>query len=176
MDNQIQKKVIRANFNLILCEEVEVFNEKQSFIGVFDEIRVDKNMNGKFSCVVAYDILFPKEYENQSPIYKMQLSIDFLRTKEGQRGKKKLPIQAVEIPAEDGGSDSGAKQMLCAGEEKGVAGISGFYVFNISTAFIGEGQYQCELRGKDVLCEQVNVTNNDMHIIALRPFSVIKTI
>ena len=176
MDNQTQKKVIRANFNLILCEKVEVFNEKQSFIGVFDEIRVDKNMNGKFSCVVAYDVLYPKEYENQSPIYKMQLSIDFLRTKEGERGKKTLPIHSFEIPVEDGSSDTSTKHMLCAGEEKGLAGISGFYVFNISTAFVGEGQYQFVLRGMDALCEQDDVRHQGMHEIAIRPFSVIKAI
>lgn len=175
MDKQIKENEPILNINLIPCESVEVVNEKHSFIGVFDEIRVDKDMSGKFSVVIAFDITFPEEYSNKSPIYKMQLSIDYLRTKEGRVAKKTLPIQTFDIPPEEGNSESGSKKMLCVGEQKGLAGISGFYVFNISTVFIGEGQYQFELRGKNVILEQKEVAPSDMSIIALKPFSVVKS-
>ena len=174
MDNQTNNRVRMSNFNLILCERVEMYDEKQSFIGIFDEIQVDNTMKAKFSAVIVYEIFFPEEFEDKSPIYKMQLSINFLKTKEGTRGNKTLPIKTFDLPTDEGACDSATKRMLAGGDEDGLVGICGVFVFDISTVFIGEGQYQFALRGKEVLCNQVTEPSTDMQIVALKPFSVTK--
>ena len=170
------KKEIKPilNITLIPCERVEEVNDKKSFIGIFDEIRVDKDMNSKFSVVIAYDILVADDKLKKTPVFEMQLSIDFIRTVDGQSGQKSLTIKKFELPPDEEDSEVKTKSMLCAGDSKGLIGLSGYYVFDISTVFIGEGNYQFALRGKNKTDDLIVTSKSKMPILAQKPFTVVR--